>query len=193
MGTRWLWVDLAILWTTLVVRECIPAWNGRSATPPRSCRAIRRQTAECSGSARLYPAACRESSHPSAPPRATCSAPAKVPPDVMPTKIPSFFARSLLQRIASALGMGSTWLIAFDVDRVARQFCDEVRAPSLHADAASTRDARPLPIHPGSAAARCRWKASAHRPARRPRSSSPAAPWPARALRPSACRRCQIP
>jgi hypothetical protein len=47
---------------------------------------------------------------------ATCSAPANVPPDVMPTKMPSFFASSLLQRIASALAIRRTWLIAFDVD-----------------------------------------------------------------------------
>src|SRR5438270_120730 len=35
----------------------------------------------------------------------TLSAPAKVAPEVMPTKIPSFFARSWLQRIASAPAM----------------------------------------------------------------------------------------
>ena len=37
---------------------------------------------------------------------ATRNAPANVAPEVMPTKIPSFVASSLLQRIASGPGMG---------------------------------------------------------------------------------------
>src|ERR1019366_7887591 len=44
---------------------------------------------------------------------ATCSAPAKVAPEEMPTKMPSLRASSLLQRMASAFGIRTTWLMTF--------------------------------------------------------------------------------
>src|ERR1700687_5042671 len=45
---------------------------------------------------------------------ATCKAPANVPPEAMPTKMPSFFAISLLHLRASGLAMRKTWLMALE-------------------------------------------------------------------------------
>ena len=78
--------------------------SGRSAPLPRSYRPGCRQRAGCSDSARRYRAACTGSSSPWRR-RRRRNAPAKVAPEVMSTKIPSFCASSRLQRIASALAM----------------------------------------------------------------------------------------
>ena len=86
-------------------RTARSASSGRSPAPPASCRPARWRTAACSDSARRCRAACTGCWRPSAPRRHTCSAPAKVAPAVMPTKMPSFRASS--RRSASPRRPGS--------------------------------------------------------------------------------------
>ena len=59
-------------------------------------------------------------------------APANVAPELIPTKMPSFFASSLLHFSASAFSMRSDFADRLRCHRIPGQLGDEVRAPALH-------------------------------------------------------------
>jgi hypothetical protein len=122
--------------------------------------------------------------------RATCSAPAKVAPAVMPTKMPSFCASSWLHRIASAPGIVMMRSITFMSTASPVSFgMKSGLQPCIGCGLKAGCGAAGVPS--GLRSCACRWSASARRPARTRRSWCPAAPWRARARRPSACRRCR--
>src|ERR1700684_4528062 len=60
------------------------------------------------------------------------SAPAKVPPEVMPTKMPSLAASSLLQRMASAPEIGRIRSMSFRCTASPGQLRNEIGRPALH-------------------------------------------------------------
>ena len=90
----------------------------------------------------------------------TRSAPAKVAPDVMPTKMPSFCASSWRQRIASGARDRDDAVDHLHGHGIGGQLRDEVRRPALHRMRLEGRMRRRRASRRHCAPARCRCRAA---------------------------------